>query len=136
MWRIVVLLAGLACALGAAMAALAFGPSEVTGELAAFARVAVVAGLLGLAAFLPLVFSMNADRLRLPWRAAARLLVREAPIEAAVLVMLSVSVVAALWFVGAIPPAWNMVAVIALGALGAAAASVQHLWGYAEPREG
>lgn len=114
------------CAGTAAWALAAYGPGSDVRE---FLRVLAVVGLLALAVAMPVWLSMRADRERMPWRAAARFLVRESPLEGAVLLMLAASMVLALW------PFANgsTVGAIALGGAAVAfvvAAALEHLFPY------
>ena len=102
-------------------------------DLVGFGRILAVAGLLFLAVLIPLLIDLREDRLKVPWRDAARFLAREAHIEAAIFVLLAVSLAVAVFPFGAPLTAAGALALIVLGAAGAAAGTVAQLWGYAVP---
>lgn len=105
----------------------AYGPGD---EVAGFARVVLVAGLVALAAALPLVLSARADLLRTPWGSIATFVRREAPFEASLFAMLGAGLLLAVLPLG--PGAPPLVVGLALVAciVGAAAAAVENLFPY------
>lgn len=120
----------LLAALGAAGTGYVFASYGPGADVAAFARVVLVAGLLVAAVVLPLALSARADLLRTPWRALAGFVSREAPFEASLLAMLAAALLLAVLPLGpGAPPLVLGLALLALG-LGAAAASVENLFPY------
>lgn len=118
--------------LGAATALAGLGALATMGlaaELLAFGQVAGIVALLALAAALPLWLSARADHDRVPWARLRDFVVRESPFEAAVLAMLGVSMVLAVFpWATATPAAWALLGVMAIAFV--AAASLEHLFPY------
>jgi hypothetical protein len=122
MWRILFLLGALGLVLAGAGAFASAGAAD----LAAFGPLAAVVALLAVAAALPLALSARADLLRVPWKALAAFAEREAPFEAAVLVMLAASL-----GIGALGLGQANAGLVALlAAAGVFAASVEHWFPY------
>jgi hypothetical protein len=108
------------------------GSSE---DVRSFARLFVLFGLLGLCAVLPLLLSLRADKLRVPFLRFGRFVEREAPFELSVMLMIIVSLTIAVLPFGRIDEVAQLAGLVLAAVLGVAAATLEHVFPYVTPPE-
>lgn len=130
MWREALLVVSLCFAAGSGFLLIASEAWDAAGGLY---RSAVLFGLFVLAVLaLPIYLNLRAHGAEPHWiREGGRFLVREAPLESAALLMVSCTALLIVSPEG--PLGMGLGVVVLAGAAGAAAASLEHLWGYIPP---